>query len=514
MGCDTDPGSSVLQKAQLLICCCGLFATYLQGAAAVGLKKTESVARAEAGPTVKLPGGHEYRKGPVGNPCAKQYEVSPGHPPFEPRARFLGVLEGSWYEIGHQIGTKAGDLVRWVSDVWWKEHTEKYGLDNTLQALPLYEAQIVALDPDLVEFMKGIAEGAANELDKSPYAQASSHYQKILNTNIFDAWSWRHPTAYPWERGKEEKGGCSAFVTVGTGANKGDEMIAAHNRHTPFNPKCYQIVYIGQPSDGNAFWVLTAGGAGAACQMVNDKGVSVILNAGGDQHTKYHANAFGVSWFLLFLHVAAYADSADEAIEMVTKGTPEYRARTGRQSLLRTGTWNFLISDRKSCAIVETTANRYAIRRPGDVGEIGNYLVMTNHNYCNYSFDEYNQRTDVPMTRFGSEETSPGSARRFWTLMGDIRHHYGRIDRQLAMQLLCGHHQRDREGRLIRSREGEIPLQFQGDVTCPHHGGYPEAWTGGTADAKIAVSGDELRIYWTLGRPCEWQGPWDEVNLK
>ena len=458
-----------------------------------------------------------------GNPCSHRYQVSPGHPPYASRARFLGELKGAWYDIGHQIGTEAGDLVRWVSDVWWKEHTETYGIADTMQAMSLYETQIAALSSELIEWMRGIADGAAEELEKSPYAKANSHYHKLLNTNIFDAWSWRHPTTYPWKSGNLAKANrstlsvrpaCSSFVAIGTGPNRRDEMIAAHNRHCPFNPKCYQIVYIGQPPNGNAYWVLTAGGAGAGCQVVNNKGVSIILNSGGNQHTQHHANAFGVPWFLLFLHVAAYANTADEAVEMITRGTPEYRANTGRNSLLRTGTWNFLIADRTSCAVVETTCNRYAIRRPGDVGEIGNYLVMTNHNYCNYSFDENNERTDVPMTRFGSEATSEGSTKRFWTLMGDIRHHYGEIHRELAMQFLSGHHQRDRDGNRIESKPGETPLQFVGDVTCPHFGGCPEQWMGGTADAKIAVLGENLTIYWTLGRPCEWQAPWDEVILR
>ena len=464
----------------------------------------------------------ESKSSNIGNPCTQYYQVSEGHPPYAPRARFLGELAGSWYEIGHQIGTKAGDLVRWVSDVWWKEHIEKFGFNNTMQAMPLYEDGIAALSASLIKFMGGIADGAAEELEKSPYAKDSNHYHKILNTNIFDAWSWRHPTALPWKNGQTaEMSGCSSFVTIGSGPNKEEEMIAAHNRHCPFNPKCYQIVYIGKPTDGNAFWVLTYGGAGAACQVVNDKGVSIILNAGGNQHTETHANAFGVSWFLLFLHVAAYANTAEEAIEMVTKGTPEYRANTGRNSLLRTGTWNFLISDRTQCAVVETTCNRYAIRRPGDVPslrpragfEIGNYLVMTNHNYCNYSFDENNERTDVPMTHFGSEATSLGSTKRFWTLMWDIQHHYGQIDRELAMEFLRGHHQHDRDGHRIETQDGETPLQFTGDVTCPHSGGYPEKWIVGTADSKLAVHGNDLKIYWTLGRPCEWQGAWDEVNL-
>jgi len=449
------------------------------------------------------------------NPYAKKYIVSQGHPPYEPRARFLGELKGSWYEIGRQVGTKAGDLVRWVSDIWWKEHKEKWGLPETLQAMQRYEVQIAALNPDLIEFMKGIADGAAKELDKSPFASESSHYHKILNTNIFDAWSWRHPRQ---ETQKSQLGakmdGCSSFVTVGAGVNKSAKMIAAHNRHCPFNPKCYQIVYIACPKDGNAFWVLTSGGVGACCQVVNQKGVSLILNAGGNQHDKYNANAFGVPWFLLFLHVAAYADTAQEAIEMVTKGTGQYRQRTDRKSLLRTGTWNFLISDETGCAVVETTCNRYAVRRPGDLGEIGNYLVMTNHNYCNYSFDENNQRTDVPMTRFGSEATSPGSTKRFWTLMWDIRHHCGQIDLKLTQQFLRGHHQYDQQGRHKTAKQDKIPLQFTGDVTCPHDGGYPNAWSGGTADAKIAVLSDDLRVYWTLGRPCEWQGPWDEVRFK
>ena len=131
--------------------------------------------------------------------------------------------------------------------------------------------------------------------------------------------------------------------------------------------------------------------------------------------------------------------------------------------------------------------------------------------------------TDIPMTKFGNEETSPGSAKRFWALMWDIRHNYGNIDMEMAMQFMKGHHQHDKDGRRIESAEGETPLQFTGDVTCPHHGGYPEKWLGGTADSKIAKipptplwkrgERGDLTIYWTMGRPCEWKGPWEHVNI-
>jgi len=361
--------------------------------------------------------------------------------------------------------------------------------------------------------MEGVAEGAGEELDKSPFAKDSSHYQKVLNTNVYDAWSWRHPTSVPWKQDAAGEPGCSSFVTIGSGPNKNDEMIATHNRHCPLNPKCYQVSYVGKPEGGNAFWTITPGGAGAGCQIVNEKGVSLILNAGGDQHQEMDANAFGVSWFILFLHVAAHADTAAEAIEMITQGTPEYRKNTGRNSLLRTGTWNFLISDREECAVVETSCDRYGIRRPGDLGEVGNYLVMTNNNYCDYSFDENNERTDLPMMQFGNESTNGGSAVRFRTLMWDIRHNYGEIDRDMAMMFMKGHYQHDGEGNRIEAVDGEPGLQFEGDVTCPHAGGFPDKWEHGSADSKVVVHGEDLRVYWTLGRPCEWEGPWDEVRF-
>jgi len=449
----------------------------------------------------------------AGNPCASRYSVSPDHPPYEPRSRFLGELSGSWYDIGHQIGSGAGDLVRWVSDVWWKAHMDAYGFEDTFRALGLYEEQIAALSPDLIRFMHGVADGAEPELRKSPFSDALSSYHKILNTNVFDAWSWRHPTRLPWKRvSATDSHGCSSFVAIGAGPRPG-EMIAAHNRHCPFDPKCYQLVYVGRPEGGNAYWCLTNGGAGCGCQIVNARGVSVILNAGGNQHQEQQGNAFGVPWFLLFLHVAAQANTADQAVEMITRGTPEYRERTGRRSLLRTGTWNFLVSDRNGCVVVEASCDRYAIRRPGDLGEIGNYLVMTNHNTCTHSHDQNNALTRVPMTRYGSEATSEGSARRFWTLMWDIRHNFGRLDVDLARSIMAGHHQHDRGGARVDSLPGEPSLQFAGDVTCPHGGGYPEKWERGTADAKIAVHGTDLSVHWTLGRPCEWEGPWDRVTF-
>ena len=447
----------------------------------------------------------------AGNPAAPGYDHAPGHPPYETRARFLGELAGSWFDIGFAVGRGAGDLVRWVSDVWWRSHVDTYGAAETLGALPRYEAQLEALDPGLIAYLRGVAAGAEEELAKSPHAAESTHYQKILNLNVYDSWSWRHPVTPGAGLAVGSGPACSAFASVGRDARGGSRSIAAHNRHCPLSPKCYQVSYVGRPDRGNAFWVLAPAGAGSGCQIVNARGVSIMLNAGGERHREMGANAFGVPWFPLFLHLAAACDTARVAIEVITRGNTAYRAATRRESLLRTGTWNFLVSDRTECAVVESSCDRYAIRRPGEAGENGPYVVMTNHNLCDHSYDEHNERTNLPMIAFGDEKTSPGSATRFWTLMSDLAPTGGAVDADHAMSILRGHHATDRQGRSVDPPAGQADHRHAG-CTCPH-GNPAESGKFGSADSKVAVCGEEVRVHWTLGRPCEWKGPWDEVLL-
>lgn len=37
---------------------------------------------------------------------------------------------------------------------------------------------------------------------------------------------------------------------------------------------------------------------------------------------------------------------------------------------------------------------------------------------------------------------------------------------------------------------------------------------GANQTVTIAVPGGKPKVCWTLGRPCEWLGPWDEVKLE
>lgn len=485
---------------------------------------------------------------------AYRYDHSEGYPPFPDKAKFIGTLSGDWFEMGRQFGERSGEMTLYVSDIWWKDTCRMWGREESLKAFELYEAQIEALDRGLVEFMQGLVEGAARWLDRSPYADPShpmhgSNYQRVLSVNLWDEWSMMHPRQFPdgastfgGDRKAPDRtgvAGCSAFAARGAATMDG-EVISAHNRHSPFDPRAYEEVYILDSKEGHRCWVLTNSPQVAANQVVNEKGVSLSLLAGGFtnprsldyQDHSYYAEGFGVPWFHLFLYVAVHADTAEEAIEMLTLGTPQYRSKTGRKSLLRGGGWNFLVADSDTLAVVESTADRYAVRYAGESfpftgseWENPSYIVATNHFICDFSYDKNNVRTDIPMTIFmEGYERDPGtgaikelndSGQRFWTLMWDMKKNFGRIDSYRTQQILSGLYVYEKEtGKKVQAvidRDG-VPRIYGTQKPCTQ--GLLAFW-GATCDAKIAVLKDEeINLHWTLGNPSHWQGAWDAYSFE
>jgi hypothetical protein len=484
------------------------------------------------------------------NVMVEKYTHSIGYPRFPDRAKFIGTLQGTWYEMGRQFGERSGDAVRCVSDIWWRQQCDQWGRHETIRAMALYEAQIRLFDPGLIDFMKGVADGASPWLDQSRYAEKEdpwhgTDYQRVLAVNIYDEWSMRHPHQFP--DGSSTYGGtakpslrnqaktCSGFSARGK-VTSGGIVLAAQNRHCPYDPRCYQQVYVLQPEGGVACWVLTNCPQVAANQVVNECGVSIALFAGGSTNQRslhyrggeYYAEGFGVPWFHLFLYAGTHSRTAEEAIKMLTVGTAAYRDRTGRKTLLRGGGWIFLVTDGREMAVVEATADRYAIRRPGEFCGPGwtdqDYIVATNHNLCDYSYDGDNCRTSIPMTIFGDAYSRDpktgtitgqnGSGIRFWTLMWDIRHRYGKVDEYVAQHIMSGLHAcNEKTGKEIKVARDEAGIwRVWGNIRPCNQGTV--SLDAGSADGKVSVlQGNRTVIYWTMGSPSHWQGAWDAFRF-
>ena len=99
---------------------------------------------------------------------------------------------------------------------------------------------------------------------------------------------------------------------------------------------------------------------------------------------------------------------------------------------------------------------------------------------------------------------------RFWTLMWDLRHSAGRLDRYRAQQILSGLYAHDAETgervRVARREDGQWDVWGRVNSCTAGFAGFG----AGTCDGKIAVlDGTEVSVSWTLGNPVHWQGAWD-----
>ena len=77
---------------------------------------------------------------------------------------------------GVQYGERAADLILITYNYSAQYYEEKLGLAHVQEDLRRYVAQLEAYSPQMIEFMEGIAQGAAKMLKKSPYAEALKRF--------------------------------------------------------------------------------------------------------------------------------------------------------------------------------------------------------------------------------------------------------------------------------------------------------------------------------------------------
>ncbi len=467
------------------------------------------------------------------NEALSQYYVAPGYPPYPQHARYIGELTGTWYEMGVQYGERAGDLIRLVFEGYYEQILSSVG--DATRIVPdarRFGEYLSKLVPEAVEFMKGIADGASAELAKSHYASVGNALDKILIINHYFALRYVTGTQYtglidpadlPTVASLPVKDlpACTGVVVLGTlgGPTKDRTTIHGGTKDQVFFPQMYAVTYTTRPSDPNAarIWTVVSAGEIGGQMAGNEHGVIISGYAGGNAKGIW---AYGLEWNVGVWYAATFAKSAEEAVQLLTVGRPGRIEATGKRIVLSAWGINWLISDKRNAAVVEMVPGRYAVRRPGDFGE-EDFIVSTNHNVATWSYNENNERTDVPMTEFG-DETGPYSGlsvsgTRYWTMFWNVKHNYGQIDREMVMDWYRGHYYIDKNGErhdyVWVEEIGWVPSHLLATTPCRHRPSPPDVMKGATTDAKVGVAQD-LAFYFTHGRPCEWKGPWDLISLK
>lgn len=489
--------------------------------------------------------GHNSRLG--------QYYVAPGYPAYQAHPRYLGELSGSWNHIGQLYGERAGDLIRITFDGWYKEVLQ---VQSNNQAIVDYvhqeEAYYSVLVPEALEVMKGIADGAKDDLDSSPYANTMTNYDKVVMINSYFGLLARPQAQIAAsakvgaQRSANEIGpACSGAVIFGA-ATKDGKLIHVSSEDQHFFPQEYLVTFVARPSDKKAhrFTVTDTAGEIGSEHALNDAGVTVSGYAGGSLNIAAPTLAApfsgyrraGLDWQVGDFYAAAFAGSAKQAVELLTVGRPEYRRKSGRKIVIgkcAKGA-NWVISDRHQAYVVESIpadqngVARYAVRKPGDMGEEGaSYIVSTNNVEANYSCDENNVcGKSHPMRQHGNYSQHPSAyfglsnpGMRYWTLTWLIHDNYGHITPDMVKVWRTAHFVYDKSGTRYDSLKVDgrsiSPHLVPGVATlCWHTNGPAGVDTFKGVDTYVSLSTpDDLTVYRTVGRPCEWVGPWDALSL-
>ncbi len=468
------------------------------------------------------------------NKAIDDYYLRPGYPKYSTHARWIGDLKGTWYEMGLQYGERAGDLVRLVFEGYYDDiYRSIKDSDKIVADARLFAKYLGQVLPEAVEFMKGIADGSSAELAKSTYSHIGNDFEKVVIINHYFALRRVTGTQHTWPGtvamnqvenpqpfGEDTLPACTGVVVIGAldGPTRDRTTLHGGTKDQQFFPQLYQVTYTTTPSDPNAnrIWTVSSAGEIGGQMVGNDKGVSCSGYAGGNAKSIW---AYGLEWNIGDWYAACFADTAQEAADLLTKGRPGLIEATGSKMIQPAWGISWLIADEKDAKCVESVPGRFAVRSIGDFGE-ENFLVCTNHCVATWSIDENLQSTDVPMVEFGSEAGNYNglsvSGTRYWTQWWNVKYNYGKIDRDMMMQWYANHYYFTKDGTRVDyvydETYGWVPSHLKTTTPCRHRA-IPNIMVGNTTDAKVAVA-QELAYYNTIGRPCEWVGPWDVISLK
>jgi hypothetical protein len=435
-----------------------------------------------------------------------------------------------------------------VYEGWYRELIATQGTNqNIIDYVHQEDAYYKTLVPEALDVIRGIADGAAEDLNASVFADAMPNYEKILMINSYFGLQGRPPVSNTASVSRDPViTACSGAVIFGN-ATKDGKLIHVSSEDQHFFPQEYLVTYVVDPPGQAYKYTVTASAGEIGSQhALNEKGVVVSGYAGGGVNIANPTlsapfsgyRRAGLDWQLGGFYGAAFADSAKKAVELLTVGRPEYRAKSGNKIVIGKCSKgaNWVVSDKTEAYVVESIPAdqngiaRYAVRKPGDMGEVGsNYIVSTNNEEAKYSCDENNVcSTDHPMNQHGSSTQNPnyfglsGSGQRFWTLMWLINNNYGTVTPDMVKQWRTTHFFYDMGGTkhdtLVYTDGKTYPTYLTpgAGTICRHTVSSSAPGVDQFTGINIYVSlttPDNLTVYRTKGRPCEWVGPWDSLSL-
>jgi len=435
------------------------------------------------------------------------------------------ILRGSWHEIGRQYGKRFDSYIRITYDAYYDLFLNSGLPPHRLGAiLDSYMEETKKFSAEMVEFVEGVGKGASPVLNTADNANALTNTQKIMLLNsLFEVVippAWPHVAELMGEdlpaapTADHEPFASHAWAAWGNMTRNQTGMMGG-TRDQPWFPTLYNVSYIAIPSDEKAAvtWGNVIAGQVATSAQVNAYGVGI-----GNTIVSHNTQHFGVPALLATAHISFYARSAKEAADMLTRGTPEYRHRTGLETLATTVGFFQTFADGEEGFTVERTGRHFAVRTAGTQHDRGDYTVLANHAVAPYSFDDKGKSTGFPMEHWTvPEDPSSSSWSRYWALFYEFGKSRGKVTPQFAKETIAPlKHTYAADGKLVTEKDG-IPVWRLGLT--------PERWlipdpadpnslaTGGN-NMYFVADLESRDIYWVQGIPSHWDGRWQHVSLR
>lgn len=268
------------------------------------------------------------------------------------------ILSGSDYDMGCQYGQQAGPYLEKEKEAVWASALKAFSREKVLHMLKGNQFFIQKYTPENIEIMKGIADGATAAGFTLSYTDVL-----LMNCTLPDP----EASTFPPEAEKDplliKK--CSVCSAWGS-ATKDGRLIGMDTLDS--GEAAYGVIIMAFPDKGNNYICGAQAGEIGDHFLMNDRGLFVGNSGGGGSPRDVDTN-YGLSWSCSLTHIVRFADSADEAREMLLPwriNIPE--------------NFHFVDVDGNAC-VVEKTAAVQSVRKPGDFGE-RDFLFSTN-NYLN-----------------------------------------------------------------------------------------------------------------------------------
>lgn len=276
--------------------------------------------------------------------------ILPPEEPLPPSIMPVMILKGSYYEMGYQYGQQAGGGMSARRTLCWARGITNFKTkDGVIREARAYESQVKKHAPELIEIMKGMADGAKA-------AGYDLDYTDVLLLNVAKALRVREGAAYPPDAG------CGHIHAWGATTRDG-KLICTDNRDEAFTAQA-AIIYL--PDQGNAFFTAADTGQIACHPVMNNRGVFIGASSGSARNEDMAK--YGIPRPLALAHLGFTANGAAEAKEWLAGHSTNW-----------SGGINYSVSDVKGNAFaLETTPARAFVRKPGDFGEL-DFIFATNN---------------------------------------------------------------------------------------------------------------------------------------